>query len=199
VNPRYPGSTATDTMVDRKARRSSQRSGHAPCAVIVYENSPAQEIAYRFWHRIEQQHPAGEKFDVSWWTFELLGDPTEAGRAARKAARADLIVFASGLEGELPDGLKAWIESWLAKRQEREGAIVGLVRSTAVPCAIPGMKEIYLRQIAHRAGMDYLMDLPPGGSLAMPNSPDSFYDRAVRVTSVLDGILRARFPSSPPP
>jgi hypothetical protein len=186
-------------MVNRKASRPAPPKGRAPRAVIVYENPPAREVASQFWQRIEQQSPGAENLDVSWWTFEVLADPVEASEAAEQAASAELIVFASGIEGELPERLKAWIESWLGKRQEREGAIVGLVRDASVPCAMPGLKEIYLRRIAHRAGMDYLSDFAPTASLAMPNSPDSFYERAVRVTSVLDEILRSKFISSPPP
>ena len=186
-------------MVDRKAKRTGERKDRAPRAVILYENASARELAYQFWHRIEERHPAGEKFDVNWWEFEVLGSPVEAGKASRKAVRADLIVFASGGEGDLPDAIKLWIESWLGKRREREGAIVGLVlRSQTVPCALPGIKEIYLRQIAHRAGMDYLCDLPPAASLSIPNSLESFSNRAVQITSVLDEILRTRFLSGPP-
>jgi hypothetical protein len=166
--------------------------------VILYENSPSREQALQFWSRMEKQYPPAGKSDVSWWTFELLEDATEAGKAMKHATLADLIVFAAGGEGELPEAVKLWIESWLGKRGEREGAIVGLVKSQAGLCVLPGMKEIYLRQVAHRAGLDYLSEIPPTGSLALPDSLDSFCDRAGRITSVLDEILRARVLPGPP-
>ena len=94
---------------------------------------------------------------------------------------------------------KLWIERWLGKRREREGAIVGLVSGQTAPCATAGLKEIYLRHIAHRAGMDYLSRTTPTAPFAMPDSLDSFCNRARQVTSVLDDILRTRFiPPIPP-
>lgn len=185
-------------MVERKTQRSEEQTGRAPRAVIVYENSQSREQALQFWQRMEKQYPTVKEFDVTWWTFESLANPIDADKALSKVTRADLIVFASGSEGDFPDGLKQWIETWLGRRGEREGALVGLVKGQVGLCMLPGLKEIYLRQVAHRAGMDYLSEFPPTGLLALPDSLDSFCDRAGRITSVLDDILRARALPRPP-
>jgi hypothetical protein len=116
--------------------------------------------------------------------------------AARRAVEADLVVFALEPGGDLPHSTKLWIDSWLGKRSEHEGAIIGLTESTG-PGDMASLKEIYLRHVAHRAGMDYLSHASPTAPRAIPNSIDSFSERAGRMTAVLDEILRAR-PVQPP-
>ena len=49
-----------------------------------------------------------------------------------------------------------------------------------------------------RAGMDYLSHAAPTVHRAIPDSIDSFSERAGQVTSVLDGILQ-KHPHFPPP
>ena len=120
----------------------------------------------------------------------LLDQSAEARKAAERAARADLIVFSLSAAGDLPEGVKLWIESWLGKRGEREGALVGLVEGERGLGGVACLKEIYLRHVAHRAGMDYVSHAPPTNWRGIPDSLDSFSRRADQVTSLLDEILR---------
>ena len=60
-------------------------------------------------------------------------------------------------------------------------------------------KYIYLRTVAHNAGMDYLTQIPQTiSSRGIPDSLDSYSKRAGHVTSVLDDILRQKAPPPPP-
>ena len=90
------------------------------------------------------------------------------------------------------------MERWICQRSEREGALVGLVLADrhSRPGEIACLKEIYLRHAAHRAGMDYLSQVPPVLPKAMPDSLDMYRERAGQVTSVLDEILRTGLPPS---
>jgi len=70
-----------------------------------------------------------------------------------------------------------------------QATLVGLLD----PGAIKGTtdeKHLYLRNVAHHAGMDYLTKMPENISRGIPDSLDSYSQRAQRVTSVLDEILR---------
>lgn len=118
-----------------------------------------------------------------------MRNTTAASQAAERAAGADLIVFAMTGSGDLPQEIKLWIEEWLGKRTAHEGALVGLVETESGPCPIACLKEIYLRHVAHRAGMDYLSHEPPTAQKAIPDSLDSFNQRAGQMTTVLDEIL----------
>ena len=73
-------------------------------------------------------------------------------------------------------------------RGEREGAVFGLLDN--VGAGEPGGLYCFLRQSAHRAGMDYLTQIPDSIQHLMPDSPDYYSERAERVTSVLDDILQ---------
>lgn len=111
-----------------------------------------------------------------------------------------MIIFTGPMENDFPAELKLWIERWLPKRTEREGAIVGIfIRGSSGNVARSGsQKEIYLRQIALRAGMDYLSHVPRLGRKAMPESLDVFSQRAGQMTSVLNDILQTSRPASFP-
>jgi hypothetical protein len=142
-------------------------------------------------HLAEDQQTAAIS-EMNWWSFHLLGHSIAGRDAARKAASADVVVFAMGAEGDLPDEIKLWIENWLNKRGEREGALVGLLAREGPSPDLAPFREIYLRNVARRAGMDYLCHAAPTEIKAIPDSLDSFSERAAQVTSVLDKILRTR-------
>lgn len=165
--------------------------------MVVYETPAIREHAVRFCERLSEEKDCAPVSEVNWWTFHVLGNAIAGGDAARKAADADVVVFAMHAKGDMPEEIKWWIETWLNKRGEREGALVGLlVREEARHDAAP-FREIYLRNIALRAGMDYLSHAAPTAPKAIPDSLDSFSQRAGQMTSVLDKILHKR-PNTPP-
>jgi hypothetical protein len=165
-------------------------------AVILYEDRASRERALEFWRHLAEQYEPGEELLVDMISFAHLARVDEARRTAPKAAAADYIVFAVTADGDVPDEIQSWIESWLGMRDAREGAMVGLVEGNRDPGATAGSKEIYFRRIAHRAGMDYLSQSPPAVKKAIPDSLDSYQDRARQMTSVLRTILHT--PSRPP-
>jgi hypothetical protein len=164
--------------------------------VVVYEDGAAREYAVRSAPHLVESHPLETSTVVEWWSFARLSESEGAGEAAISAAAADLLIFVVSPAGDLPEELKLWIENWIARRSEREGTIIGMMAGSASPGEIACLKEIYLRHVAHRAGMDYLSQVPSAWGRAMPDSLESYGDRARQVTSLLDEILRS---GSPPP
>lgn len=164
--------------------------------LVVYENSTVREHTLGSMPELETQNDADTARDVYWCSFTMLEDSVQADEAARKAEQADLVVFAVGCTGDLAQEIKTWIERWVVRRGEREGAMIGLVDRQSWSGDVACLKEIYLRHSALRAGMDYLLHVPPTQSKAIPDSLDSYSARAGEVTSVLDGILHN--PSPPP-
>lgn len=158
------------------------------CVVVIYETPAIREHAVRFCERLTHECDPGPISEIDWWSFRLLDHPVASGDAARKAAEADVVVFAMDAGGDLPEAMKLWMENWLNRRGEREGALVGLLAREA-PHDIAPFREIYLRHAARRAGMDYLSHAAPTVSKAIPDSLDSYSERAGQMTSVLDGIL----------
>ena len=76
-------------------------------------------------------------------------------------------------------------------RGERDGALISLFGKEAEAESL-AEKHGYLRQVAHRGGMDYLTETPQSLSFSIPDSLDWCSARAESVTSVLDEILRTR-------
>jgi hypothetical protein len=165
--------------------------------VVVFEDSGTREHALRSNPELAEAGSHAEVMMVQWCSFGELADTAALAEAALGAAAADLVVFAISPSGELPGKVKTWIEHWVTKRGDREGALIGLVARTNYPREIACLKEIYLRHTAHRAGMDYLSQFPPAMAKAIPESLDSYQNRAHQVTAVLDEILHSHPPLPP--
>jgi hypothetical protein len=162
---------------------------------VVYEDAATRAEAVSFCDRLMERFWAECEFDVGWWSFDHLKEGDSAKEASQKAVEANLVVFAVRPEGGISPGFDAWIETWLTHRGDREGTLVGLLTSGNELLDDAAGKHVYLRNVAHRAGMDYLTEVPQSISHFIPDSLESVSERAQRVSSVLDEILR----HAPPP
>jgi len=161
--------------------------------VVVYQDAQTRDIAVGFCDTLVQRFWARCQFEAGWWSFAQIKDSA----LAEKAAAANLLVIAIQPDAELPLTVKAWLESWLSQRPNREGALVALAGSPgSIICHLSTLTEVYLRDIAHRGQLDFLTQVPPDLSALTPESADWCSDRARQVTSVLDEILHQ--PSQPP-
>jgi len=165
--------------------------------VVVYDDAAAREKAVDFCDQLVERFWARFQFDVNWWSFGLLATEATAAEAADSAARADLVILFSLRRGDFPRPIKDWIESWLARRSEREGILAGLVPGSGFEASgYEAEKHHYLRDVAHRGAMDYLTQLPQSICHSIPESLDFYMQRAEERSSVLEEIL-CRQP--PPP
>ena len=186
-------------MKERNAKKSAVRNQPAGSVIVVYENPAVRELAVGFCNKFACESCADVGLGGSWYSFEELTVPARMEAAAEVAVGADLLAFSVTASGDLPAAIKLWTEIWLRRRGEREGWLVGLVLEDGAELRrVACLKEIYLRHLAHRAGMDYLSHFPAKIPRAIPDSLDSFNRRAEQVTPVLDEILHTRFVSIPP-
>ena len=162
--------------------------------VVVYEDPAARERAVAFCDQLVSRYWAELEFNLSWWSFAVLEDASSAKDAADKAVCADLIAIAAKPEGDFPQPVKRWVETWLTQRGDREGMLVSLLELAAGTGSLEGPKDHYLRHAAHHGAMDYLTQVPEDLSLSIPESLDSYTQRADQVTSLLDDILRQQVP-----
>ena len=178
-------------MVKSVSGNSVSGSGEIWRGLVLYEDAPAREFAARASRVLSASPSSEESRQVFWHSFSALADAATSRDLATLATQADLIVFSAPRTGDWPTELKLWIESWILQRGEREGVIVGILipEDPTGSVEIASLKEVYLRHAAHRAGMDYLNEVPPGISHAIPDSLDSFSARAGQITSLLDEIL----------
>jgi hypothetical protein len=160
--------------------------------VVIYEDPVVREAAVDFCDHLVERFWTKCGFDVSWWSFSLLSEPLSSREALEKAKAADFVVVALQPKGELDGHIQAWIETALRERGDREGALVGLpgVDTLAGDAAL--QKQMYLRNLAHRMGMDFLTRLPADLGYGIPDSWQMCTERADQVTTLLDEILRQR-------
>jgi hypothetical protein len=162
---------------------------------VLYDDSATRQramevcdhLAQRFWSEVELK--------FHWWRTDFLQDPGMAATAADNSCNADFIVVCILPEGELSPVVRHWFEGWIAQREGREGALIDLTATTGPSALAAQRKKIFLRDVAHRAGMDYLTHFPPVINRSLPDSFESATLRATQMTTVLDGILQ----HSPPP
>ena len=155
---------------------------------ILYGDDRSREEARRFCDKLIERFWRQHRFEVQWYSFDELEQTKAAKMAAQNASRSNLMIFAARPEVEIPFGVREWVEVWLEQRGEREGALVGLFGPEEKANA--AAKHIYFREVAHRAGMDYLTQVPETISEPIPDSIEAYDARANRVTSVLSEILR---------
>jgi hypothetical protein len=158
--------------------------------LIVYEDAATRAEAVRFCDSLVQKFWSKNNFQIEWCPFADIKSKVSADRHAEIAATAQILIFALRPEAGLAWDLHAWVESWLNLRGEREGAVIGLLDRT--PTEESGANYCFLRQAAHRAGLDYLTQIPDSILHSISDSLDSYTQRAVEVTSVLDEILHQR-------
>lgn len=155
---------------------------------VLYEDGTSRTSAVHFCDHLIERFWTRCAFDISWVSFEELKDRDRAAWASEKAASSDMIVMATHPTGWLPGEIRDWAEALVNRRHEREGVLFGL-GDPGGGGEMSTSKFAWIRQVAHRAGLDYLTQAPEElGGIA--DSPDAYSLRAKTVTSVLDGILQ---------
>jgi hypothetical protein len=156
---------------------------------VVYEDTLTRDRAMVVCDELVQRFWAEVDFEITWWRESYLADSDIALAATDSAVNADLIVFSTHANGELSAGLTTWIETWLDKRQEGEGALIGLIGTPNDANTDADLKHRYLTKIAERGKLDYLSSLLPIAPPMVDESIDSIHRRADQVTAVLEQIL----------
>jgi len=162
--------------------------------MIVSEDDAKRKEAVTFCDQLVERFWAENEFELTWTSFHDLSDQLAARNLAGKAVQADIIVFACSADSNLPKSVESWMEAWAAQREDREGLIVTL-NEPSVPASrkLPE-KFVFLRNLAHRAGMDYLTRMPQEITRSLPDSIESYTTRAHQMTGTLDQILRRSTP-----
>src|SRR5439155_4194113 len=93
---------------------------------VVYEDKATHVRALQTYDYLLAHAGSEIQFQFYWWSFDLLQEARRAENAARIAGAADLVVFSTRLGRELPPEATAWIESWVARRAGKSGAIAAI-------------------------------------------------------------------------
>jgi hypothetical protein len=158
--------------------------------VILHETEEALTRALELCDRIMEQCWEHVELDIGHWSMELLSMESCGLEATHRAARADILVVAAEGQGAFPDSFKDWTRQWLDHRAHREGVLVGLFHQPAEQEGETASRDIHLRQLALRAGMDYLRRLPQAPPHGIPDFTEWCAARASAQTGTLSQIVR---------
>jgi len=163
--------------------------------IVISQDRACRDRAVNFCDELMKRFWAQCEFDISWLSFGDLSRENEFRNAAVKAGSADVVLFSMDPAADAPLKLQSWAEAWLAKRSDHEGLVIGLGDPGHIPGGGVSKNFVYVRNLAHRAGMDYLTELPDQMGPAIPDSLDSYRERAQQHSSVLDQILDRKVPA----
>jgi hypothetical protein len=117
----------------------------------------------------------GDDFEISrvFWNFALLRNEELRGHASRDAADAQMIVISLRGNHELPHHVKRWVESWPARAQAGQTALVTLVAPEQETWAESQADVAYLREMAEGRRMDFFCNRDGGEQMefSKPISP----------------------------
>ena len=157
--------------------------------VVIHEDDETRKEAMKFCDKLVERFWSEHEFDLAWASFAEVIQETTATELAARTAQADIVLLATRPNSDLPTGIEIWMENWAAQRGDREGLMVTLNEPNPITGRKLPEKFVFLRNLAHHAGMDYLTRMPEEITRSIPDSLDSFSARAQQVTNVLDEIL----------
>jgi hypothetical protein len=101
------------------------------------------------------------RVEESWWNFHALAHPSLRDVTVADAARADIILIALHNASDPLLMLRAWVDAWSNRREADEGALVLLLPTPSAEASSFGSIEVYLREAARIAPMDFFVNAPP--------------------------------------
>ncbi len=172
----------TSEMTEDRAFKES-------CTVLVlYEDAATRQRGLAACDYLVQNFWAEVEFEFHWWRTDFLAEASLAAAAAEMASKANLIFLCSAVTREPSATLKAWFDSWIENRPEREGMLVNLITGDG-PTHHPHAGELFLRDISRRADLDYLGTFPQTSTGTFPSSVMDAERRAHEMSAVLDELL----------
>ena len=146
--------------------------------VVIYDDVMTRARALSACDCLVNQIWESVELDFHWWRTDFLADPYMADAAAQYSLAADFLIVCSRPAEKVSSTLVNWFESWIGKRNGREGAFIDLTtaKHAANHSHSLGRHDL-LRDIARRGSFDYLSVVEPSlsektaGQPAPPNPP----------------------------
>jgi hypothetical protein len=138
---------------------------------VVYEDAAARDWAKG---ACEEMFAGASVKEVqsTWWKLDGLSDPAVLAGAVSKAMRADVIMVAIRATEGFPLPFYVWVGSWLLHRLRGKGELVALVAPPKARGFYRNRALEYLRAVAQRAGMPFLLKEPNLAFVARDDSEE---------------------------
>jgi len=139
--------------------------------LIAYEDFETGKHAKKTYDFVVQNLGPDCRFTNQMWKFDVLTLPKLCDIAVEDATAADIIMISSN-GGELPEGVKAWIEAWLPF-EPGPLALVALSPRADQEDHRADSAQHYLARIARRGNMEFFAqpEVWPGRQIAQERFP----------------------------
>jgi hypothetical protein len=182
----------SESLLNSRQRGSPWAPKYPFDLLVAYDDVTTRNRALQLCDRLTKKLADDYDFKCTWWKFDHLRDTTLREQAADAAAEANMIILSIHADKELPVAVKAWTETWLARKDHGKRALVTLIDGAQQQgqgfCPV----QLYLQKVAHIGGMNFFsqpFDLP----IETPRyTAETIKERAVKVTPVLVQILNQR-------
>ena len=142
------------------SRMSAQalRADHVPelRVVIICEDLESGKYAKEVQDHLLLSLGAKIQFKPEVWTFRALQRPELQEMASKEIEQADLILFSTRGQTEMPQAIKNWLEM-LVTRPARPRALVALFGREENPAQVQ-TSRLCLEQIAAKGRLDFFME-----------------------------------------
>jgi hypothetical protein len=128
--------------------------------MATFEDSTTCTRVKEFCQRLSRDLGERCKIIQHVWMFSTFRMAELQEIAAEEAALADLVIISARQAESLPEEVKSWIEKWLLQKGDRKAVLVGLLDRTYD--GAPNRIRAYLQEVAHRGGVELVVDLGEG-------------------------------------
>jgi len=159
--------------------------------LIAYEDFETGKHAKRTYDFLVENIGGDWNFSNQMWKFDVLLLPKLREIALDDAARADIIII-SYRSSDLPDHIKAWVESWLTTGTNPL-ALVALFDPSCEPGCPGSAARDYLADVARRGNMEFFAqpDISPGSKSVQSTRGGAENPRSAnRALSTLAGAVQ---------
>ncbi|HKS38396.1 MAG TPA: hypothetical protein VJW76_14480 [Verrucomicrobiae bacterium] len=146
-----------EVLTKSQIELAGSEAGGVFSIVVAYEDTVTRDQAIILCDHLVGQLWEDFEFEASWLRFDYLADPCISADATFSAAGADMVIFSAHAGRELPQTAKSWIDSWVVKRNNRDGVLVSMIGGDSTKEVSP--THLYLRAVAKHARMDYLSNV----------------------------------------
>jgi hypothetical protein len=161
-----------------KTQRKSDQGVHMintsdRCAIaVVYTDRQSRQRAMGLCDSLAGHLPKELQLEFTWWNTRYLHDSQVAQLAADALADSDMVLVSASDAAMLAPEVKNWLERGMRQPHSRERALAAYLDKTDRQADTPSL-DLYLRDVARRAHVDYLTLEPPEPSQATSEQPQN--------------------------
>lgn len=170
-------------------------SGEAPSSLqvlLLYDASSSAVRAKRLVDQLVEHVNLIVSFRLNLCRFDLLAAPGFGVLQPDHGLEGDIVFLAAQGDRDLPPGVWAWLERWLAHDPHQPRALVMALDQAARDLPVARQMQYFLQSAAYRAGVEVFSHFGQAPSSEFDTALAGIRYRAETTSTVLDESLHSR-------